>query len=205
MEPKKISANVTMYSADPVVYVVSNFLSDEECKAFVDLGKGNMERATVMTDDQHEVHQSRTNDYYWIEHSANDIVHEASKRFSVLVQMPINNAEQFQLVYYGPGNQYKPHFDAFDKTTKEGQKNWFPGGQRMVTALAYLNDVEEGGETDFPKVDVSVKPNKGDVVVFHNCIDGTTDINPKSLHAGSPVVSGEKWAVNLWFRESAIY
>ena len=42
MEPKKISANVTMYSADPVVYAVSNFLSDEECKAFVDLGKGNM-------------------------------------------------------------------------------------------------------------------------------------------------------------------
>ena len=119
--------------------------------------------------------------------------------------MPINNAEQFQLVYYGPGNEYKPHFDAFDKTTEEGQNNWFPGGQRMVTALAYLNDVKEGGETDFPEINVSVKPNKGDVVVFHNCIEGTTEINPDALHAGSPVVQGEKWAVNLWFREAAIY
>ena len=27
-----------------------------------------------------------------------------------------NNAEQFQLVHYGPGTEYKPHFDAFDKT-----------------------------------------------------------------------------------------
>ena len=39
-----------------------------------------------------------------------------------------------------------------------------PGGQRMVTALAYLNDVEDGGATDFPDIGVSVKPNKGDVV-----------------------------------------
>ena len=75
----------------------------------------------------------------------------------------------------------------------------------MVTALAYLNDVEEGGATDFPDIGVSVQPNKGDVVVFHNCIEGTSDINPKSLHGGSPVISGEKWAVNLWFRQEAIY
>ena len=52
---------------------------------------------------------------------------------------------------------------------------------------------------------ISIKPNKGDVVVFHNCLDGTSDINPKALHAGSPVISGEKWAVNLWFRQEAIY
>ena len=75
----------------------------------------------------------------------------------------------------------------------------------MVTALAYLNDVDEGGATDFPDIGVSINPNKGDVVVFHNCIDGTSDINQKSLHGGSPVVSGEKWAVNLWFRQEAIY
>ena len=205
MEPKKISDNVTLYSADPIVYVVNNFLSDDECEAFVEKGKGRMERAKVISNDESEFHASRTNDFCWLEHDASDVIHEVSKRFSVLVKMPINNAEQFQLVYYGPGNEYKPHFDAFDKTSKEGQNNWFPGGQRMVTALAYLNDVEEGGATDFPKINVSVKPNKGDVVVFQNCIEGTTEINPQALHGGSPVVAVEKWAVNLWFRESAIY
>ena len=40
MKPKKISENVTLYSSNPVVYVVSNFLSDKECEAFVELGKG---------------------------------------------------------------------------------------------------------------------------------------------------------------------
>jgi hypothetical protein len=27
-------------------------------------------------------------------------------------------------------------------------------------------------------------------------------INPRSLHGGMPVIKGEKWMVNLWFREN---
>ena len=202
MEPKKISDNVTLYSADPIVYVVNNFLSDDECEAFVEMGKGKMERAKVISDDESEFHASRTNDFCWLEHSASDVIHEVSKRFSVLVKMPINNAEQFQLVYYGPGNEYKPHFDAFDKTTKEGQNNWFPGGQRMVTALAYLNDVEEGGATEFRDLNISVAPKKGSILVWKNVLPGTTKVHPLSLHAGRPVTGGEKYAFNLWFREN---
>ena len=205
MKPKKISENVTLYCANPIIYVVKRFLSDEECKAFIEVGKDKVERSTVISDGEHEVHASRTSYNCWVPHDANEIVHESSKRFSILAKMPINNAEQYQLVFYGPGNEYKPHFDAFDKNTEEGRNNWFPGGQRVLTALAYLNDVEEGGETDFPDVGVSIKPNKGDVVIFHNCIEGTSDIHPKALHGGSPVIKGEKWAVNLWFRQEAIY
>ena len=63
MEPKKISENVTLYSTDPIVYVVNNFLSDEECKAFVEMGKGKMERARVISDEESEFHASRTNDF----------------------------------------------------------------------------------------------------------------------------------------------
>ena len=68
MKPKKISENVTLYSSNPLVYVVSNFLSDQECNSFVELGRGKMERATVITDSDHQVHTSRTNDYCWLEH-----------------------------------------------------------------------------------------------------------------------------------------
>jgi prolyl 4-hydroxylase len=39
------------------------------------------------------------------------------------------------------------------------------------------------------------------MIVFENCIKGTTDIHPNSLHAGMPVIKGEKYAINLWFRE----
>ena len=34
--PKKIADNVTMYAADPILYVVDNFLSNDECDAFIE-------------------------------------------------------------------------------------------------------------------------------------------------------------------------
>ena len=75
----------------------------------------------------------------------------------------------------------------------------------MITALIYLNDVEDGGATSFPELDIAIKPKKGNVLVFHNTIPETTNIHPKSLHAGMPVSNGEKWAANLWFRENLRY
>jgi prolyl 4-hydroxylase len=207
--PKKIADNVTMYAADPILYVVDNFLSNDECDAFIKASEGKLQPSTVISPDKHIQHESRTSENCWIEHDANEIVHEVSKRFSILVQMPIRNAEQYQLVYYKKGAQYKPHFDSFDYETEDGKKNWEPGGQRMVTVLGYLNDVEEGGETGFPELGINVPPKKGDAVVFHNTLqnDAVTHpkINPRSLHGGMPVIKGEKWMVNLWFRENLRY
>ena len=78
--------------------------------------------------------------------------------------MPIRNAEQYQLVYYDKAGEYKAHFDSFDYQTEEGKKNWEPGGQRLLTAIAYLNDVEDGGGTDFPELGFNIDARKG-------CID----------------------------------
>jgi len=207
--PKKIADNVTMYAADPILYVVDNFLSNVECDAFIEASEGRLQPSTVINLDNEFQHENRTSENCWIEHDANDIVHEVSKRFSILVQMPIRNAEQYQLVYYKKGAQYKPHFDSFDYETEDGKKYWEPGGQRMITVIAYLNDVEEGGETGFPELGINIPPKKGDAVVFHNTLtnDTTTHpkINPRSLHGGMPVIKGEKWIVNLWFRENLRY
>ena len=207
--PKKIADNVTMYSADPILYVVNNFLSNDECEAFIEAANGKLKPSTVISPDKHIQHESRTSENCWIEHDANEIVHEVSKRFSILVQMPIRNAEQYQLVYYKRGTEYKPHFDSFDFETEDGKKNWEPGGQRMITVIAYLNDVEEGGETGFPELGINVPPKKGDALVFHNTLQEDAAayprINPRSLHGGMPVINGEKWMVNLWFRENLRY
>ena len=207
--PKKIADNVIMHSADPILYVVNDFLSNDECDAFVEASKGKLKPSTVISPDKHIQHESRTSENCWIEHNANEIIHEVSKRFSILVQMPIRNAEQYQLVYYKKGTEYKPHFDSFDYETDDGKKNWEPGGQRMITVIAYLNDVEEGGETGFPELGINIPPKKGDAVVFHNTVANDyhthPKINPRSLHGGMPVIKGEKWMVNLWFRENLRY
>ena len=38
--PKKLANNVTMYSSDPILYVVDDFLSDDECDAFIQASDG---------------------------------------------------------------------------------------------------------------------------------------------------------------------
>ena len=49
MKPKKISENVTLFSANPVVYVVSDFLSSDECAAFVEVGAVSYTHSTLPT------------------------------------------------------------------------------------------------------------------------------------------------------------
>jgi prolyl 4-hydroxylase len=47
---------------------------------------------------------------------------------------------------------------------------------------------------------VGFDPRKGDALLWWNLKeDGKEDV--MTLHAGEPVVSGEKWALNLWLRE----
>ena len=203
--PKKIADNVTLFSSDPIIYVVDDFISEDECQEFINCSNGKLQPATVVGLDNEQKLKDRTNEFAWLEHHANESIHEVSKRLSILVQMPIRNAEMFQVVHYERGTEYKPHFDSFDQSTELGKKYWEPGGQRMITALIYLNDVEDGGATYFPELNISINPKKGNVLVFHNTISETTNINPRSLHAGMPVSSGEKWAANLWFRENLRY
>ena len=203
--PKKIADNVTLFSSDPIIYVVDDLISEDECQEFINCSKDKLQPATVVGLDNEQKLKDRTNEFAWLEHHANESIHEVSKRLSILVQMPIRNAEMFQVVHYERGAEYKPHFDSFDQSTELGKKYWEPGGQRMITALIYLNDVEGGGATYFPELNISINPKKGNVLVFHNTISETTNINPRSLHAGMPVSSGEKWAANLWFRENLRY
>jgi prolyl 4-hydroxylase len=203
--PKKIADNVTLFSSDPIIYVVDDFISEDECQEFINCSKDKLQPATVVGLNNEQKLKDRTNEFAWLEHHANESIHEVSKRLSILVQMPIRNAEMFQVVHYESGTEYKPHFDSFDQSTELGKKYWEPGGQRMITALIYLNDVEDGGATYFPELNISINPKKGNVLVFHNTISETTNINPRSLHAGMPVSRGEKWAANLWFRENLRY
>lgn len=77
---------------------------------------------------------------------------------------------------------------------------------RYSTLLMYLNDPQEGGETTFPRwsnaetfKELGVKPTIGKAVLFYSQLpDGNLD--DKSQHAAKPVKVGEKWMVNLWFR-----
>lgn len=187
---------------DPRVYTVDNFISPTECKHMISIGKGgNMKRAFVSGEKEGIVSDGRTNDLCWVDLDRDACTKALSERIAALVGLPLSHAERIQLIRYDIGKEYKGHFDAFDPRTDGGSRNLENGGQRVITALGYLNTVTKGGSTDFPKLDISVPAEQGKLVVFHNCKAGTNVREPLSLHAGTPVIEGEKWAFNLWFRE----
>jgi len=118
-----------------------------------------------------------------------------------VVGIGLEYAESLQVVHYAETQEYAPHYDAWDAGTERGQRCMAKGGQRMVTCLLYLNEPEEGGGTSFPNLDMEVRARKGRMLLFHNCHPNSVIRHPDSLHGGMPVLSGEKWACNFWFRE----
>lgn len=118
------------------------------------------------------------------------VVAEALRRIAAIAGLPPENAEPVGVLRYGPGQEYRPHFDFYDDTHHEAQ--------RVSTVFIYLNDVIEGGGTEFPRLGVTVEPGRGKAVKFFNC-DAAGKPNPETLHAGLPVIRGEKWLATFWF------
>ena len=201
-KPIRTEGEKIIYNEDPLVYVIENFISDEECEHIRNVSDGNLERAKTIGGKDGIYHLNRTGSNCWIAHSHSNITTNLGQRIADLVGFPLKNAESFQVVYYTGGTEYNDHHDAFNADTDEGKKHLKRGGQRIYTALGYLNDVEEGGSTEFPDLNISVAPKKGSLLVWKNVLPGTTKVHPDSLHAGRPVTKGEKYAFNLWFREN---
>ncbi|QEY22462.1 2OG-Fe(II) oxygenase [Psychrobacillus sp. AK 1817] len=180
---------------EPLIVVLGNVLSNEECDELIRLSKDKMKRSKIGT--TREVNELRTSSSSFIEESENVIVARVEKRISSIMNIPIEHGEGLQILQYTPGQEYKAHYDFFSSTSKVANNN------RISTLVMYLNDVEEGGETFFPKLNFSVSPKKGMAVYFEYFYSDQT-LNELTLHGGAPVITGEKWVATQWMRKQKI-
>ena len=141
---------VKTLNEDPLIYEIDGFLSAEELEHFISFRSEEMTRAQVAGVESGKESKRRTNSVRWLQHKTTDLTWEVAQRAAQVVGMPVSHAESFQLIQYLPGQEYQIHFDAFDARQARGRRNWLRGGQRMITMLVYLNDVEAGGVTEFP-------------------------------------------------------
>ena len=114
--------------------------------------------------------------------------------------LPVENQEEIHIVKYEIGGEYKPHHDFFHVTEDYAAEHIANGGNRIKSALIYLNDDFEGGETEFPELNIIVKPELGKLVIWDNMVDGKLDYT--SIHAGLPVKSGIKYIAVVFIREN---
>ena len=174
---------------EPLILILDGVLSSEECDALIDLAGDRMQRAKIGR--SHAVSDIRTNSSMFFEESENELVQRIEARLSELMNVPIAHAEPLQILHYEAGQQYQPHYDYF--------VSGHTANNRISTLVMYLNDVEEGGETNFPSLRFSVMPKKGSAVYFEYFYNDPR-LNELTLHAGCPVTAGEKWVATQWMR-----
>lgn len=175
-QPKNItntSNNKSKSSKEPWVVVLDNFLTAEECETLINLGtaKGyelSLDVGPRNFDGTYQSEQSkeRTSTNAWCtedcwEHSVTQTVHDYMEN---VTRIPRINYEYLQLLryeveqFYGRHHDFVPHH--MDRSC----------GPRILTVFLYLNDVEEGGGTNFPLLQT--------VRVFHSSVIASTSMPP---------------------------
>lgn len=204
------SALVTRLTPQAAVFYVAGFADPKECRWLIENAeKIGFERSRVFGSSAPGaakppvVSNVRTSQSAMLGTSA-PVVRNVILRGCHITGSDFSDAEGLQVVRYEPGQFYKPHFDYFTDDRLRAPsitslEQLPPRGQRWFTFFVYLNDVDGGGETDFPKLQLSVVPRQGDAVLWNN-LDAQGNGNPQMLHQGKPPTSGVKYGLNLWIR-----
>ncbi|MEX3711495.1 2OG-Fe(II) oxygenase [Cytobacillus horneckiae] len=187
--------NILARFEEPLIVILDNVLSDEECNELIKMSKDKMERSKIGV--IREVNQIRTSDGMFFQENENDTIIKIEKRISSIMNIPVEHGDGIQILKYTPGQEYKAHFDFFSSTNRASINN------RISTIVIYLNDVEHGGETFFPKLNFSVSPKKG-MAVYFEYFYNDKELNEQTLHGGAPVIAGEKWVVTQWMRRQRL-
>jgi prolyl 4-hydroxylase len=184
----------------PQVVVLGDLLSPEECDALIAAASPRIARSlTVATKTGgEEVNADRTSNGMFFTRGENPVVRVVEERIARLLSWPLVNGEGLQILQYGPGAQYRPHYDYFDPSEPGTPTILKRGGQRVATLVMYLAEPEKGGGTTFPDIGLEVAPKRGNAVFFSY---DRPHPSTKTLHGGAPVLAGEKWIATKWLRE----
>ncbi|KAI3914030.1 hypothetical protein MKW98_010842 [Papaver atlanticum] len=197
-----------------IFFSTNSFSPFKECDYLISLGEPRMKKSTVIDvkTGGSTASKVRTSSGMFMKRGVNEVVRDIEERIADFTHIPVEHGEGLQILHYEVGQKYEPHYDYFEDEFNTKKH----GGQRIATLLMYLSDVEEGGETVFPKAKgnvsyppwndesvecgkkgLAVKPKKGDALLFWSLKpDATKDFS--SLHGGCPVIRGNKWSSTKW-------
>jgi prolyl 4-hydroxylase len=188
--------------AQPVLAVLGSVMSGQECAELIELARPRLQPSTIVNpySGRDEVTAQRTSFGMFFRPGETELVARLDRRLAELMQLPLENGEGLQVLHYPAGAEASPHFDFLASSNEANRASLARSGQRVSTLITYLNEVESGGETAFPELGLSVLPVRGNAVYFEYANDAG-QVDHRSLHAGSPVLSGEKWVATKWMRE----
>lgn len=178
------------------IWEIPDFLSDEECSALMAMIDRTAQPSKVLNHGTTEP---------WRTSSSGDVerydpfVHALEGRIDKLLGIPHLFGETMQGQRYLEGQEFKYHLDLFWTKSEYWAQESKRGGQRSITAMCFLNDVEEGGATAFTQLGIAVPPQRGKLLVWNNNLPSGAP-NEDTMHAGTPVIKGTKYVITKWYR-----
>lgn len=193
--------NATVHSTSPHIVTLDNFVQDDEIEAII----GSVNHLFSRSTDQGALDENgvqaqvvstgRTSENAWCTRNCENHpkTQQLLRRISEVTQVAVPNFESLQVLRYQKGQFYRAHHDL------AGDDNHKACGPRIYTFFLYLSDVEEGGATAFPKLNITVRPKKGSALLWPSVTsDNPTQQDPRTLHEAQPVIKGTKFAANTW-------
>lgn len=178
-------------------YEIPEFFTPEECQKTIDIINQDLFQSGVTGGTPSTYRTSRSN---YIQ----DVDLEWAKFIDIKMANVLGVSPKFsegtQGQRYDTTQYFKEHVDWFhdELFREEGELEIM--GNRTWSFMVYLNNVEEGGETLFRRINRKFVPRQGTALVWNNLYpDGHG--NPFTTHEAMPVTKGNKWVITKWFRE----
>ncbi|XP_060646476.1 prolyl 4-hydroxylase subunit alpha-1 [Drosophila nasuta] len=186
---------------DPYIVIYHDAMYDSEIEIIKRMARPRFRRATVQNSvtGALETANYRISKSAWLKTAEHRVISTVVQRTADMTGLDMDSAEELQVVNYGIGGHYEPHFDF----ARREEKRAFEGlnlGNRIATMLFYMTDVEQGGATVFTSLHAALWPKKGTAAYWMNLHrSGEGDV--RTRHAACPVLTGSKWVSNKWIHE----
>ncbi|XP_002020531.2 prolyl 4-hydroxylase subunit alpha-1 [Drosophila persimilis] len=186
---------------DPYIVIYHDAMYDSEMDLIKRMARPRFRRATVQNSvtGALETANYRISKSAWLKTEEDSVIAKVVQRTADMTGLDMESAEELQVVNYGIGGHYAPHFDF----ARREEKRAFEGlnlGNRIATVLFYMSDVEQGGATVFTTLRTALWPKRGTAAFWMNLHrDGEGD--KRTQHAACPVLTGTKWVSNKWIHE----
>lgn len=196
LEAEPLAQKVPVETAE--IWAIAEFVSPAECDRLIELVDAAARPSDLL--DQGDGYQATHRTSYSGDVDKDDpFVRMIERRIDDTLGLPHDTGETIQGQRYEVGQEFRAHMDWFWTRAPYWKREAKRGGQRCFTAMIYLNDVAEGGETHFPNIGVTIAPQRGALIVWNNAApDGA--LNQDTIHAGLPVARGTKYIITKWYR-----
>ncbi|XP_017469568.1 PREDICTED: prolyl 4-hydroxylase subunit alpha-2-like [Rhagoletis zephyria] len=183
---------------DPPVAQFHEIIYDSEIENILMVTEDRLERSKIGKLHNAGYSEGRTSQNSWLHFVKYSFLNAFWQRMEDITGLLLETAEPMQVANYGIGGHFSPHCDFKDYDV---ENDIYKRGNRLLTALTYINDVELGGGTAFPYLNLTVSPIKRSMLIWYNLHD-SLEPDYRTKHGGCPVLVGSKWVLTEWFHEA---